>query len=128
MRHVLRGRDRLAMRNLRYVYPDRDPRELRRILDACWRHFGREGLISVQMQNLSLEEVAARCPIVSTKLVEESIARGKGTILLSAHWGGWEVGGLAILSVVRHVRTVARPLDNELLERELQRIREKTGS
>jgi KDO2-lipid IV(A) lauroyltransferase len=47
---------------------------------------------------------------------------------MSAHWGGWEVGGLAVMSMIRNVRTVARPLDNELLERELQRIREKTGT
>jgi len=40
-------------------------------------------------------------------------ARGKGTLLLGAHWGGWEVGGLALMAHVRNVRTVARPLDNE---------------
>ena len=128
MGKVLRGRDRLAMRNLRFVYADRDPRELRGILDACWRHFGREALISVQAQNLSLEEVAGRCPFVNEQLLEEANARGKGTLILSAHWGGWEVAGLALMAHVRNVRTVARPLDNELLERELQSIRAKTGA
>jgi tetraacyldisaccharide 4'-kinase len=125
---VLRGRDRLAMRNLRATFPDRDARALRRILDDCWRHFGREVLISLQMQNLSLEEVAARCPAVNAEMLHESIARGNGTILISAHWGGWEVGGLAIMSMVKNVRTVARPLDNELLEADLQKLRAKTGA
>lgn len=127
MGKVLRGRDRLGMRNLRLVYPERDARELRRILDACWRHFGREALISVQTQNLSLEEVAARCPFVNAQILEEAIARGKGTVLIGAHWGAWEVGGLALMAHVPDVRTVARPLDNELLERELQALRAKTG-
>lgn len=125
---VLRGRHRLAMRNLRLVYPERPERELRTILGDCWRHFGREALLSIQMQNLSLEEVAARCPFVNAHHLEEAMARGKGTILISAHWGGWEVAGLAIMSMVRNVRTVARPLDNELLERELQQIRARTGA
>jgi len=125
---VLRGRDRLAMRNLRYVYPDRDPRELRRIADQCWRHFGRELLLSIQAQNLSLEELTARVPFINEHLLEEAIARGNGTVLLSAHWGGWEVAGLALMSRVNHVRTVARPLDNQLLEDELQRLRAKTGA
>jgi tetraacyldisaccharide 4'-kinase len=125
---VLRGRDALAMRNLRLAYPERSERELRRIADDCWRHFGREALLSVQTQNLSLDEVAERCPFVNAHLVEEAIARGKGTILISAHWGGWEVAGLAVMSMVRNVRTVARPLDNELLERELQHIRARTGA
>lgn len=127
-RNVLLSRDRLAMRNLRLAYPDRDPRELRRIADDCWRHFGRELLISIQSQNLSLDELAARCPFVNAHILEEAIARGKGTVLISAHWGGWEVAGLAVMSLVRNIRTVTRPLDNELLERELQRIRARTGA
>jgi tetraacyldisaccharide 4'-kinase len=127
-RRVLRGRDRLAMRNLRATFPERDHRELRRILDDCWRHFGREVLISIQLQNLSLEEVAARCPFDNAHLLQESIDRGNGTVLISAHWGGWEVAGLAILSMVHNVRTVARPLDNELLEADLQKIRARTGA
>ncbi|HVE70602.1 MAG TPA: tetraacyldisaccharide 4'-kinase [Thermoanaerobaculia bacterium] len=127
-RHVVRRRDRMVMRNLRYVYPERPAKELRRIADDCWRHFGRELLVSIQSQSLSLDELAERCPFVNMELVEESIARGKGTILISAHWGGWEVAGLALMSRVKNVHTVARPLDNELLERELQQIRARTGA
>ena len=125
---VLRGRDRMAMRNLRVVYPERPERELRKIADDCWRHFGREVLMGIQTQNLSLEQLAERCPFVNEHLVEESVARGKGTMLVSAHFGGWEVAGLAIMSRVQNIRTVARPLDNELLERELQQIRARTGA
>jgi lauroyl/myristoyl acyltransferase/tetraacyldisaccharide-1-P 4'-kinase len=127
-KRILRGRDRLGMRNLRYVYPDRPEQELRRILDECWRHFGRETLLSVQTQNLSLEELAERVPFHDFHHVEESIARGKGTLIISAHWGGWEAAGLALMARVRNVLTVARPLDNELLERELQQIRARTGA
>ena len=127
-RNVLRGRDRLGMRNLRYVYPDRPEAELRRILDECWRHFGREALLSVQTQNLSLDELAERVPFHDVHHLEESIARGKGTVIISAHWGGWEAAGLALMARVRNVLTVARPLDNELLERELQQIRARTGA
>jgi tetraacyldisaccharide 4'-kinase len=125
---VLRGRDRLAMRNLRATFPDRDRASLRKTLDECWRHFGREVLIYVRMQKMSMEEVADRCPFGNAALLEEAIARGKGTIILSAHWGGWEVAGLAVMSLVRNVLTVARPLDNELLERDLQKLREQTGA
>lgn len=127
-RRVLRGRDRLAMRNLVATFPERDGRELRRILDECWRHFGREVLISLQLQNLSLDEVAARCPFDNAEMLQESIDRGRGTLLISAHWGGWEVAGLALMSMVQNVRTVARPLDNELLEADLQKLRAKTGA
>jgi KDO2-lipid IV(A) lauroyltransferase len=127
-RVVLRRRDRLAMRNLRLVFPEKSEAERRRILDACWRHFGREALEGIRMQNLSAEEIAARCPLVNAELVDEAIARGRGVLILSAHYGGWEVGGVAAMSRLRNVRTVARSLDNEFLERDLARIRERTGA
>jgi tetraacyldisaccharide 4'-kinase len=125
---VLRRRDRLAMRNLRATFPERDTASLRRTLDECWRHFGREMLLYLHLQDRSLAELAERCPFVNIHLLEDAVARGKGTILISAHWGGWEIGGLAMMSIVKNVRTVTRPLDNELLERDLQKLRARTGA
>ena len=125
---VLRGRDRLAMRNLRATFPERDTASLRRTLDECWRHFGREALLYLHLHDRSLAELAERCPFLNPEVLEEAIARGKGTIIISAHWGGWEIGGLALMSYVRNVLTVARPLDNELLERDLQKLRARTGA
>ena len=127
-RHVLRSRDQLALRNLRDTFPDKSRAELRRILDECWRHFGREALIYLRMQGMSLEQVAEHCQFVNAHHIEESAARGKGTVVMSAHFGGWEVGGLAVMSLVPNVTTVARPLDNLFLERDLAAIRERTGA
>jgi len=125
---VLRGRDRLAMRNLRATFPEKPARELRRTLDQCWAHFGSMALLSIHTQNLTPEEVAARCAYENTELLHEAIARGRGTVLISAHWGSWEIAGLALTSIVQNIRTVARPLDNELLEADLQKLRAKTGA
>lgn len=125
---LVRKRDRLAMTNLRATFPEKSERELRTILDECWRHFGREALLSIQMQALPLEEMAERCPVINVHLVHEAIARGKGAILITGHYGGWEVAGLTIMSRVEKVTTVARPLDNELLERDLQAIRAQYGA
>ena len=127
-RRLLRSRDALALRNLRAAFPSKTESDLREILDGCWRHFGREALYSIRMQDMSLEEIAARCPLVNKHLLEEAIARGQGVILISAHYGAWEVGGLALMSVVKNVRTITRPLDNEFLERDLARIRRRTGA
>jgi KDO2-lipid IV(A) lauroyltransferase len=125
---VLRKRDRLAMTNLRASFPERDEASLRATLDECWRHFGREVLGYVRIQQFPLEEIAKRCPFVNPEVLTEAIARGNGTVLISAHYGGWEVAGLALLAHVENVRTVARRLDNEILERDLARFRATTGA
>lgn len=127
-RYVLRGRHRLAMRNLKLAFPEKSEAERAAILRACWQHFGREFLTQLRMQSLPLEEIPARCPFVNAHLLEQAMARGKGVILISAHYGGWEVGGVAVMALVGNVRTVARPLDNEYLERDLGQIRARTGA
>jgi len=127
-RRVLRGRDRLALRNLAATFPGKTSAELRAVLDECWRHFGREMLGFVRMQRMSLPEIAERCPFVNEQLLEEAAARGKGVILISAHFGGWEVGGLALMAIGENIHTVARPLDNEYLERDLVALRARTGA
>jgi Kdo2-lipid IVA lauroyltransferase/acyltransferase len=127
-RRILRSRDRLAMRNLHDTFPQQSATELRATLDACWRHFGREALHSIRTQRMSLEEIAAEVKFVDARVLEEAIARGKGVILISAHWGGWEVAALAVMALVKNVRMVTRPLDNEFLDRDLARLRTSTGA
>jgi KDO2-lipid IV(A) lauroyltransferase len=127
-RRILRKRDRLAMRNLAIAFPEKSDSERRAILNASWIHFGREALGYLRLQNMPLEEIAARCPFVNAEILDEGLARGNGVLLLSGHYGGWEVAGLAIMSRVRNVLTVARKLDNDLLERDLSRLRAQTGA
>ena len=126
-RHVLRGRDRLAMRNLAETFPEKSDQERRQIIDECWRHFGREALAAVRIQHVPIEEVPLHCRFVNTHLVDDALARGRGAVLLSAHFGSWEIGGLAIIALLGSAYTVARPLDNEYIERDLARIRSRTG-
>ena len=127
-RQILRSRDRLGMRNLAETFPEKSEAERRHILDECWRHFGREALATIRMQHLPIEEIPSHCPFINVQYAEDAIARGRGLMFLSAHYGAWEIGGLALLALVKNVHTVARPLDNELLERDLAQIRARTGA
>jgi KDO2-lipid IV(A) lauroyltransferase len=125
---VLRKRDRLAMQNLRVTFPTKAEAERRAILDECWRHFGRETLGYLKLQSLPFEELLSRVEFVNRSLIDEARDRGKGTIVISAHYGGWEIAGLAVMALAKDVRIVARVLDNAYLERDLARIRTSTGA
>lgn len=127
-RKLLRRRDRLAMRNLRATFPERDDAELRQILDECWRHFGREMLAYVRLQNMTTEEIATRCSIENPEIPDGARREGKGIVFITAHWGGWEIAGLLMSALVPGLHIVSRRLDNEYLERDLARGRSQTGA
>jgi KDO2-lipid IV(A) lauroyltransferase len=126
-RRVLRSRDRLALRNLALAFPEKSDAERRRIIDDCWRHFGYEALATIRTQHVAIKEIPSYCHFINPEVLQDAIARGRGVVVISAHFGGWEIGGLAVMGFVKNVHTVARPLDNELLERDLVRIRARTG-
>jgi KDO2-lipid IV(A) lauroyltransferase len=125
---LLRGRNRLALRNLRAAFPQKSDAELRAVLSECWRHFGRQFLLFVRLQQMTNDEVLARCDIVNRDIFDAAVDAGRGVIIISAHYGSWEVGGLLITSIANRVRTVVRRLDNEFLERDLARLRASTGA
>jgi len=57
-----------------------------------------------------------------------ALAKGRGVIFLTAHIGNWELGGLALAEQSGgKLLSIARTLDNPLLERHLSRIRHQLG-
>jgi KDO2-lipid IV(A) lauroyltransferase len=122
-----RRRTRIAVENFRASFPERAD-EAETIIRECWRHMGREALATIKLQELSPEEIAATCDFMGIELVREARARGRGVILITAHYGSWETAGLAVTAVVGPVTTVARSLDNELLAADLARVRSQTGA
>lgn len=127
-RRVLRSRDRIAMRNLQRVFPDRPQPELRRLLDDCWRHFGRQALSYIRLQQLPPDEVLRDVRFEGLELLRDAQSLDRGVIVISAHYGSWEVAALTMMSLAPDVRTVARRLDNAYLERDLTASRARSGA
>jgi Kdo2-lipid IVA lauroyltransferase/acyltransferase len=126
-RFFARRRTRIAVENFKASFPER-AREADQIIAECWRHMGREALSTIKMQGLTAEEIAARCDVTGVEHVREALARGRGVMLITAHFASWETSGLAATAVVGPMTTVARALDNELLAADLARIRAGTGA
>ena len=127
-RRLVGSRDRRAMRNLEIAFPEKTYAELRQILDECWRHFGRETVKYVRLQQLSPEKLDQQVELVNVEILRQAQQLDKGVLVISAHYGSWEVAGLVISSVAQDVRTVARKLDNQYLERELTESRGRGGA
>lgn len=122
-----RRRHRIAVENFRTSFPERAG-DANAVINECWRHMGREALATIKTQELSPAEIAATCDFSGIEHVREALARGRGVLLITAHYGSWETAGLAVTAIVGPVTTVARPLDNELLAADLARVRAQTGA
>ncbi len=115
--------------NLSLAFPEMSRDERRALARAVTRHFGRSALDAIRLQRLQPEELLAAVQITGIENLEKALALGRGAFFLTAHIGSWEVAALVTgLKVEGGLSVVNRPLDNPLLEVELDRLRKLYGN
>ena len=115
--------------NLALAFPELDEAARRARSRAVARHFGRVALDALRVQRLSPEALRAEVEVEGEEHLERAAAGGRGLFVLSAHLGSWEVAGLVAGLLLPHgLAAVNRPLDNPLLDVELQRLRLGLGN
>jgi len=118
----------IAIENLRRAFPDLAPSQAEVIARRCAENFGAVFFDFLAATRLSRDALAAAVEIEGASHYRESVARGKGVFLLSAHFGNWEIGALAAGLLGAPIASVVRPLDNPLLDADLGRLRGKFGN
>ncbi len=115
--------------NLELAFPEKSAAERRELARAVARHFARSGLDAIRIQGLEPDELLATVEISGWENAEKALSLGRGVFFLTAHIGSWEVAALVTgLKLERGLAVVNRPLDNPLLERELDRLRKLYGN
>ena len=118
----------IAVDNLRRAFPDWDDSRLLRTARGVYAHLGQVLLDVVWMQDRSREEVLEHVEAEGLEHIAAARAGGRGIVFATAHFGSWEMNGVAHAWLDRPMGAVARPLDNPLLNARLHRLREMSGS
>jgi Kdo2-lipid IVA lauroyltransferase/acyltransferase len=118
---------RVAAANVELAFPDLAPAERRRLVAACFRHFGAALFDLISSERFDAVELCRRFSFEGWEHLNRAAAMGRGVFLLGAHLGSWEISGRAIGLYHGVLHTVARPADNPYLDRELLRLRTSLG-
>jgi len=123
--HGLGVRRRVAEENLALAFPERSAEERAAILRAHYRELGR---VVVEYPRLAeLAQAPAGRVFAEVRGWEHfEPLRGRGAIMLTGHFGNFELGG-AMLGQKHAVDVVVRPLSNPRVEAILARERERAG-
>ncbi|HEY8538761.1 MAG TPA: hypothetical protein VIL28_07830, partial [Steroidobacteraceae bacterium] len=115
---------RIARRNLELCFPEMSTEQREAILRAHFRSLG-IGLFETAMSWWSSDERIRKLSTMSgTENLEAALAKGKGVILLSAHFTTLEIGARS-LTARGPTNIMYRPTSNRVLERFLSRNRSK---
>lgn len=127
--HAIDGRHReIALRNMALALPEIPEPERRRLVRECFRHFGAALCDAISSTRFSATELCHLFTLEGWEHLDEAESRGRGTFILSAHLGFWELVPPMIGLTRGRMDIVMRPADNPWLDRELRGLRERFGN
>lgn len=125
---LLRNYRQICHRNLEIAFPNAlSEKEIKIISQKTFINTIITFLELILTPKLTLRDVEKRTKCKGQAQVDDAFSRNKGIIVCSTHFSNWYWPALYALTQGYKVNVVIRPLDNELLNREMQSILEKKG-
>ncbi len=117
-----------AERHIRESFPELDDREVSRIALGSMQHLAMlavELLLSPRLVSLSTWAGYVRLGKLDEAI--RVLLRQQGCIMLTGHYGNWELLGFGLATLGFDIVAIMRPLDNEYLNHFLLDRRERSG-
>ena len=126
---VIRRLREVALDNLRHAYPGRfSEAELHAQVQAVYFHFCRVLVEIIHLpRRLHCDNWREHIELVGGQEMVESLLSGRALLIVTGHFGNWEMAGYALGLLGFRTYAIARTLDNPYLNAFLLKFREKTG-
>ncbi len=119
---------RVGMRNLALAFPEKSPHEQARILRGEFTSLGRQLAEVCHFPGYTLSNVSKVVVYDGFENYERALARGKGVLFLTAHFGAWELSAFTHSMHGHPMHVVMRPMDNIYLDRMIRHYRTMHGN
>lgn len=122
-------RRRITLENLGKAFPDRSAGELRRIARGAYRNYGIAIMHMLWAGGQPPERLLPAVRPINKHIVDDCLARGKGLILLSGHYGAWELLATSLrLHLGRPVAMIVQHQRNEMIDARVDANRRRFGN
>jgi lauroyl/myristoyl acyltransferase len=110
------------------MFPELSQREREELALRTYRSYARDVIDFIRSLRMTTEATQALISRVETTSLREAMADGRGAILLSGHFGNWEIGGVLFRRVTPYaLSVVARPEASPAVTRLRQDMRTRLG-
>ncbi|MFH1678749.1 MAG: lysophospholipid acyltransferase family protein, partial [Candidatus Omnitrophota bacterium] len=111
LRYLIAAEDRKNVAaNLKVIFPNKSLAEIKSIRLSMFRNFAKYLMDFFRFSLLNKENIKnSQFGLVNQHFIDEALAKGKGVIILSAHIGNWEIGGVGLALLGYSIGAVALP-------------------
>ncbi len=122
--------ERTVIANLKTAFPEAPQAEILQLKKRIYHHFS---LVFVEIIYLFVKrragKILKRIVIKNLENLSKVLEKGQGVIIFSGHFGNWELVPFILnRELGRKIFSIARPMDNPLVENMVKRFREFMGS
>jgi KDO2-lipid IV(A) lauroyltransferase len=119
---------RIALKNLRVAFPHLRASERWMIARASFENVGKTFLEIPGFARQTPEQIQRRVRYMGVEQLDRLEAEGRGALLLTGHFGNWELMALAYGFRGGRLAFVARPLDNPYFDSWMKQLRSRSGN
>lgn len=117
----------VALENLSRVFPDRPDAWRRRVARDLYRNLGRNLAELLRFPRMSRCDVLNSVEFRGLEHFDNALKEGKGALLVTAHFGNWELYGAAIACAGYPISVVVYPQHNRRVDERLNGLRRSKG-
>jgi KDO2-lipid IV(A) lauroyltransferase len=118
----------IACHNLRLAFGDAlSDDEINRIVREVFRNFAQTAVEFVRIPSLDYEKAVTLISPENRERLDECLERGKGVILVTGHFGNWELMAAAGALAGYPISAVARPMNHSIWDKIINEIRQSSG-
>ncbi|MDO8720812.1 MAG: lysophospholipid acyltransferase family protein [Syntrophales bacterium] len=118
----------IALHNLKLAFPEKNMGEIITIAKGVYRNIAIVGAEFFDIPSLSKDNIADIMDTEGLDNCREALKRGRGVLLISAHFGNWELSAAALSLLLAPIVILYRRLDNVFLEDLVFLVRASTGN
>jgi KDO2-lipid IV(A) lauroyltransferase len=116
-----------TLANLELAFPEMAPAEREALAVKVFEHFGRVAADFLRTTLRTREDVLASTTVEGREYLDEAMAKGKGVLVVTAHFGNWERGGHWLTCQGHAMSVVARDANDNDLNNLVNDLRRSSG-
>ncbi|NTW09856.1 MAG: lysophospholipid acyltransferase family protein [Chlorobiaceae bacterium] len=127
--YIARYRVGIVLKNISLAFPEKTPEEIKAIARNIYRNQGENIIEILRIPKIKTAGDASRVmDLDPAAILSKSIGRNKGGVIVSAHFGNWELLAHCAGFLIHPHTIVVKSLKNKLLDREINRLRTLHGN
>ncbi len=116
-----------VLSNLRAAFPDASDAWIRRTTRAAYQHLGREAAATLRLASLDAAAIRACTRLTGWDEFESSLAQGRGALLVTGHFGNWEMAAASIAARGIPIEALVKRQTNRRVDARFESTRRGLG-